>query len=240
MPRRGRTMLRRQGGGPVWLLCGVSKLLRKPSQKLRPFFNDTAVYFQQTGLGHGLAGAVCNQAQARTCPTWIWDGDGPLHCRGLSAAESFARVSLVRCREHLYDIAFQGLQAARLRPHIDATGAKTDRGLKGLIGKSARGKHLQTTWTIPMLGTEICGCRLVPPWRRVCLISRLPTADLRKIQEMPKFAVADSCGFEGSAPDTIRARFSARGRREARVAQAHRQCAQMAQDSLKPEDVGIP
>ena len=33
------------------------------------------------------------------------------------AAESFARVSLVRCREHLYDIAFQGLQAARLRPH---------------------------------------------------------------------------------------------------------------------------
>ena len=38
--------------------------------------------------------------------------------------------------------------------------------------------------------------------------------------EMPKLAVADSCGFEGSAPDTIRARFSAHGRREARVAQA--------------------
>ena len=110
-------MLRRQGGAPVWLLCGISKLIRKPSQTLRPFFNDTAVYFQQTGLGHGLAGAVCNQAQARTCPTWIWDGDGALHCHGLSAAESFARVSLVRCREHLYDIAFQGLQAARLRPH---------------------------------------------------------------------------------------------------------------------------
>ena len=49
--------------------------------------------------------------------TWIWDGDGPLHCLGLSAAESFARVSLVRCREHLYDIAFQGMQTARLRPH---------------------------------------------------------------------------------------------------------------------------
>jgi hypothetical protein len=110
-------MLRRQGGAPVWLLCGISKLIRKPSQTLRPFFNDTAVYFQQTGLGHGLAGAVCNQAQARTCPTWIWDGDGALHCHGLSAAESFARVSLVRCREHLYDIAFQGMQTARLRPH---------------------------------------------------------------------------------------------------------------------------
>jgi hypothetical protein len=38
--------------------------------------------------------------------------------------------------------------------------------------------------------------------------------------EMPKLALAASCGFEGSAPDTIRARFSARGRREARVAQA--------------------
>ena len=136
-------MLRRQGGAPVWLLCGISKLLRKPSQTLRPFFNDTAVYFQQTGLGHGLAGAVCNQAQARTCPTWIWDGDGALHCHGLSAAESFARVSLVRCREHLYDIAFQGMQTARLRlkfkcrPPCEGMGRAL--GVKGQFGVRCEG-----------------------------------------------------------------------------------------------------
>ena len=158
----------------------------------------------------------------------------------VGAAESFDGVRLVRCRGHLYDIALHGLQAARLRPHIDAIGAKADRGLKGLIGKSARGKHLQTTWTIPMLGTEICGCRLLPPWRRVCLISRLPTADLRKCRNWRLRLHAASKGVPRT-PYGHDSRPAGGGRPGwHRHAQARRQYAQMAQDSLKPEGVGIP
>jgi len=84
---------------------------------------------------------------------------------------------------------------------------------------------------------EICGYRLVPPWRRGCVISRLPTADLRKCRSWQLRIHAASKGAPRPYGHDSRPMG---GGREARVAQAHRQRAQMAQDSSKPEDVCIP